>query len=320
MKRTTIYPLYCLLMTAMVAAIMSACQYKDFDDDGDSPVDGKVPVTLHFDWQDVDSIPSLMQVMFYRGDTSGYQRFDVGNHDTTVMIRPGDYRVTAWNNDATHVYFNGYGQREDINATTPEYNPQNAPGIRHLLDSIFPGQKVLDYPDYMVHANKTDVVVSENMPRTIILPADSMVVTVDVNIGGVAGLEIVRGVKGVLGNVAGRRYMAYDNRTTDPSAVLFAARSNAADSTITARFWVFGLEPEELQDGEHKAALFFWTAGGNVFFVVDVTEQVRQAGKNPSRLTIDIPDMDVNIRDFLPQTGLDINIDDWNNREQSIGF
>lgn len=303
-----------LVVTALA---MTACEYKDLYD-AEAP-DTRVPVEITFDWQHVDSIPSRMQVMFYQGDTSGYQRSDVGNGTSTVYITPGEYNITTWNNDGIHVYYNGYERRTNINAITPEFNPQNTPGIRSLLDSLYPGRKILDYPDYMVHANKLNIKVEENKPQTIVLTPDSMVVTVDVNIGGIAGLELVRNVKGAIGNIAGRRYMAYENRVTDPSTVIFSAQSNAADSTVTAHFWVFGLEPEELQGSEHKATLFFWTTGGNIFIDIDITELIRKYGKDTKYLTIDIPDLDIDLKEYI-RNGWTIDIEDWDDVIKPIGF
>ena len=303
-----------LVVTALA---MTACEYKELID-GQEP-DNRVPVDISFDWQNVDSIPSRMQVMFYRSNESGYQRCDVGNGTSRIYITPGEYNITAWNNDGSHVYFNGYSRQEEINATTPVFNPQSGLGILQLLDSLYPGQKVLDYPDYMVHGNLLGVKVENSNPQKIVVTPDSMVVTVDVNIGGIAGLEMVRQVKGVIGNVAGRRYMAYENRITDPSTVIFAARSNAADSTVTAHFWVFGLEPEELEGSEHKATLFFWTTGGNVFIEIDISDLIRKVGKDANILSIDIPDLDIDLRDYI-HNGWDLNIDDWDNVITPIGF
>lgn len=292
-----------------------SCEYKDFIEE--DPYN-RIPVQISFDWQNVDSIPTKMQVMFYPEDTGGYQRFDIGNTTTTVNVLPGQYHITAWNNDATHVYFNGYDNRLNINATTPAYNTQNSQGIQNLLDSLFNGQQVLDYPDYMVHANRPSVGVGKNNPKEIVLTPDSMVVTVEMNLGGIAGLELVKGIKGALSNVAGRRYMAYDNKATDPTTVLFEARGNATDSTVTARFWVFGLEPEELAETNHKAAVFFWTDRGNVFLELDIKKFIDE-NEDKNKLVITMPDLDIDIRDFI-DSGWNIFIDDWNNEDHPIGF
>ena len=69
-----------LVVTALA---MTACEYKELVD-GQDP-DNRVPVEISFDWQNVDSIPSRMQVMFYRNNESGYQRCDVGNGTSTIL-------------------------------------------------------------------------------------------------------------------------------------------------------------------------------------------------------------------------------------------
>ena len=317
MNKSTLYRVTYMLIACMTMLMTLSCEYKDLEAQG---TEGEVvPVRLAFDWSNVDSIPTRMQVMFYRGDTGSYQRFDVGNDTTTVYIAPGEYNITTWNNDATHVYFEGYGSRKNLSSKTPEFNPQNSPGLKNIIDSIFSGQQVLDYPDYMAHANSEGIVVQKNTPQDIILKADSMVVTVDLKIGGVAGLEIVKQVKGAISNVAGRRFMAYDNKVTDPATVLFEARAHPADSTITARFWVFGLEPEELMDGEHKAALFFWTTKGKLFIDMDITDIIRDSDGG-SFLNIRFLDLNIDIKELLPESGLDVDIDEWDDDYKHIGF
>lgn len=311
------------LIGAIIATMMTvSCEYKDLGDADDTIQ--RIPVQLAFDYSNVDSFPEKMQVMFYRGETGSYSRYDIGraplSNPETIYITPGEYQVVAWNNDAKHVYFQGYDARKNISAKTPKYNPHNSPGLQKIVDSLFNGQEVLDYPDYMVHSFKDTVIIDLQSPKNIILNADSMVVTVDVRIGGIAGLEIVRMVKGAINNVAGRRYMAWPNKATDPVTVLFEARSNAIDSTVTAHFWVFGLEPEELQNTDHKAALFFWTNRGKVFVDLDVTDFFRLCGRENSHLTIDIPDLGIDIRDYLPKAGLDVDIDEWDDEYKPIGF
>ena len=317
MKKNVLQITRCWMMLIATSLAMTACEYKELVDNQE--IDTRVPVRITFDWENVDSIPSKMHVMFYREKENGYQRCDVSSGTSTIYITPGQYNITAWNNDGTHVYFNDYSRREEINATTPAFNPQGSQGMQNLLDSLFPGQKVLDYPDYMVHANKLNVKVNDAGQQTIVLKPDSMVVTVDVNIGGIAGLELVRQVKGAIGNVAGRRYMAYENHVTNPSTILFAARSNAADNTVTAQFWVFGLKPEELKDSEHKAALFFWTTGGNIFIDIDITELIKKAGKDADCLSIEIPNLDIDLKDYI-KNGWIVDIENWDDVVKPIGF
>ena len=305
-----------LYITALVTLLLAACQYKDFED-GEYAKTKKVPVVLHFDWSNVDSISTKMQVMFYNENMTTYERFDVGNRDTTVYIAPGIYHVTSWNNDATHVYFNGYDKRDSINATSPLFNPQGNKGLLQLFDSLFPQRQIYDYPDYMVHANKTSVMLDEYQNNHVTLVPDSMVVTVDLNIHGVRGLGVIKKIRGVITNVAGKRYMTYPNKATMPSIVIFDARGNEADSTVNAKFWVFGLKPEDLAAEKHEAALFFWANAGSAFFKWDITDAIKNF--DAKRLSMNF-NIDIDIRDYLHQTGLDINVEEWNNENISIGL
>ena len=52
------------VMIAALGLMLTACEYKDLGDFGRGKIK-KIPVTLHFDWQQVDSIPNSMRVVFY---------------------------------------------------------------------------------------------------------------------------------------------------------------------------------------------------------------------------------------------------------------
>ena len=305
------------LITATVITTIVGCQYKDFDED---VVPGQsLPVTLHFDWQNVDSVPGAMRVIFYNGNTLA-RRIDVGNRDTTLNISAGTYNIVTWNNDIPHVNTNDEEHRNNANASSLEYAGLNDPNIKTVLDTLFPGERIMDYPDYMVHTYKSTVDI-DHRGQVITLIPDSMVVTVDVNIGGVAGLDIVTNLKGAISNVAGRRYMTYQNRTTDPATVIFDTKIHPQDSLITARFWVFGLEPEELKGTDHKAALFFWTKAGRCYVMFDISEDIWRLDENSNKLSINKPNIDVNLHDMLKSTsGFNLDISDWNNDFIGIDF
>lgn len=151
-------------------------------------------MTVGFDWGAVDSIPGGMRVAFYSvgndGEYSqGYTFYDIGNRDSTIRIAAGTYDVTAWNNDCSHVLTGGYSARTTVNATTLNYSTHGLYVMDEILDSIYNGQKVLDYPDYMVHANKTQVKILQDVDnQRVVLRPDSMVITIDVLSGRYQGV------------------------------------------------------------------------------------------------------------------------------------
>lgn len=315
-------------MAAIVAGLMlSSCEYKDLGDYG--YVKDRVNVQLHFDWGQVDSIPNSMRVAFYPEDksayTQGYTLFDVLNRDTTIQLPAGIYSVSVWNNDTEHVIVSDYNRQEKGNATTGNYSPHGNVTIPHVLDSLYHSQRVLDYPDYMVHSYLMNFAIEEKADKeqVITLTPDSMVVTVEVKLNGIKGLEYCQNIRGAVNNVAGKRYIAYPNLTENTVAVMFDAKAHAEDSLVTARFWVFGIEPSDLANLQHKMVFFFWITGNQVFIPVDVTNVFAKATKEGTYLLIETPDLNINLRDYVRQgqTGIVVDVEDWQDTEEIVvGF
>lgn len=313
---------YALMAITMAAMTFTACEYKDFGDEGGSSK-RKTKFMLIFDWDKIDSIPQSMRVVFYPHDLSqyaqGYTTFDVLNRDTTIELPAGIYDVTAWNNDMEHVITSTYTKQEATYATTGNYSPHGDANIPKALDSLYHGQRVLDYPDYMVHANRMLFELSEkdNIHRLVLAP-DSMVVTVEVKLHGIAGLEWCRNIRGTINNVTGKRFMAYDNLTADTVAIMFDAQAHAEDSTVTAKFWVFGLEPTDLTSLQHKMIFFFWITGNQLYVPLDVTNIIARAKKDDTYVLIESPDLNIDLKDYVREgdTGWTVDAEDWDNTEE----
>lgn len=315
---------FALLTVALTALSLSSCQYKDLEDE--SPWARRPTVTVGFDWSAVDSIPSGMRVAFYSvgndGEYSqGYTFFDIGNRDSTIRIAAGTYDVTAWNNDCSHVYTSGYASRNTVNATTLTASSHGLYVMDEILDSIYNGQKVLDYPDYMVHANRTQVQILQDVDnQRVILRPDSMVITIDVHLGGIRGLENCKNIRSAINNMRGRRYMAFDNLTEEKVSIAFEAFPNVADSCVNARFWVFGIEPEALTQDLRTLVTFFWMRGGRVFLPLDVTEAFVGLKEDDTHVVISMPDLDIDLNDYIKKGGMDVDVDNWNEEFHGITF
>ncbi len=311
------------LMAMLTAATMlTACNYKDLDDNSGGIVK-KTKFTLLFDWENVDSVPQSMRVVFYPKDLNiyaqGYTVFDVLNRDTVIELPAGIYDVTAWNNDTEHIITSTYTKQKAAYATTGNYSPHGDVNVPKVLDSLYHSQRVLDYPDYMVHANKDlfELSTRDNI-QSLVLNPDSMVVTVEVKLHGIAGLEWCHNIRGAVNNIAGKRFMAYDNLTADTVTIMFDAQAHAADSTVTAKFWVFGIEPTDLSFLSHKMIFFFWITGNQVYIPLDVTKAFAKVTKENSYLHIESQDLGVDLKDYVRQgdTGWTIDAEDWDNTEE----
>ncbi len=299
---------------------LSSCEYKDL---GEPIGPQKTKFTLSFDWSKVDSVPRSMRVVFYPKDIDyyalGYTVMDVLNRDTVVELPAGTYDVLTWNNDIEHVYLSTYTNRLQTHATTGNYSPHGDIRIPSILDSLYAGQRILDYPDYMVHGSRETFELSLNdNTHTLVMTPDSMVVTVEVRLHGIKGLQWCNNIRAAVNNVAGKRYIAPDCLTEDTVTVMFDAVPVVEDSLVTAQFWVFGLEPSDLKNLSHKMTFFFWITGNQVFLPVDITKIIARTKEEDDHILIDIDDVKLNLADYVRQgeSGWQVDAEDWADGEE----
>lgn len=317
-----------LLTTISVLSALTSCEYKELEEP-----DRRTDVTLSMDFSSVDSIPNSVRVSFYPiGNEITYtpSYFDLpksiwtnvsGNTwQAQVKIPQGYYDVVAWNNDTEHVITDGINNQMTLTATTPEYSSRGSFNTHEILDSIYNGQKVLDYPDYMVHAISTDNEITTEY-NEVKLKQDSMVISVQLRINGIAGLSTVKQVRGTINNVAGKRYVAYPNKTEENVAVIFDCNCNAQDSVVYANFYLFGLEPTETTKTSHKMVLFFWLDEAKIYLPIDITKYINQYSKEDKRINLTTPPLNIDLRDyFTSKNTFDVNVETWDNIDINVGF
>ena len=308
------------LMTVLAVAALCSCDYRSL---ADAEVMERGEFTLAFQHERVDSVPAEYRVAFYPADertmeniTTGYMLYDLQTRDHRLSLPAGSYRVTAWNHDTEHVQTNGYGVRDQVTATTQKYLSRGLYDTPKVIDSLYHDKTILDYPDYMVHANVEDFLLEPGATgQVLILHPDSMVVTVDINIGGIRGLGEAMEVRGSISNVAGTRYIAKDNLTEDSVVVMYDCTAIPEKNRVTAHFHLFGLEPTDARNLTHKVLLYFWLrTGAKVYIPIDVTKLIRAVGREASRLRITVEDMDIDLREYTTGTsGYEVAVDDWDN-------
>lgn len=313
------------LMTAMTL-LLTACEYKELTDGTEANRPQKTFI-VNFDWNRVQSSAPSMRIAFYADDfkmnnrageqSNGYTFFDIPNAETALTLPVGSYHVTAWNNNTEYVITGNINDRNTLFATTDTYSAHGDTRFAFLVDSIFAGQRVLDYPDYMVHANTMAFeLTDDNTPQRLTMYPDSMVITMEVRMKGVKGLEWCQNIRGAISNAAGKRFMAFDNLTEDAVTVMFDAQPIPEQDEVYAKFWLFGIEPTATPL-QHKMAFFFWLPGGKVFLTADVTEALRKYSGSNSQVEIVIPNRDIDLRAYMKNggTGMVVTADDWQETE-----
>lgn len=321
MRNMAIFAAIVCLFTLTVLSFAS-CDYKDLEED----MSARTQIHLNFDWNKVDSIPKSMRVIFYPDDSylksiieQGYVTFDVYSSGMDVALPSGTYKMTAFNNDTEHVFVNNQIDHNGIFATTSASLTRTIVDAETLLDSIY-SQKILDYPDYMVHTSSEEVIIKGDR-QTVTLTPDSMVVRVDFRVDGVTGLEHVQQIKAVMGNIAGKRFVTPDDVVQDTCAVLFDCGWDADNNSISAQFHVWSVLPNYKEQDGQKLTLLIWMKDSKVYLPIDLTDIYRGFRKNDLVFDINIKDTNINLNEFLPaQSGFEIDITEWEDIRIDVNF
>ena len=309
-----------ILLLCMAVTVLTACEYKDLDEPYDE--NKKRHLIVDFLWDNVDSIPGSMRVVFYPEElgshSSGYTFYDIKNRRDTIEVPVSTYNISAWNNDMEHVIVEGYGMHTSTFATTGNYSPHGNANIPKVMDSIYYGKKILDYPDYMTHANVLNYRIDPEYDyQYLSLTPDSMVVTMEVRIKKIKGLEYCEKVRGEVENIPAKRYIGYPNKTEDPAVIMFDAKPEMEDSCITAKFWVFGIEPTDIQHLQHRMTLFFWITGAQIFITIDASSAFQKYNADDKYVLIEPNEIDLELSKFVKQgeTGMTVDAEDWEETE-----
>lgn len=302
--------------------MMTACEYKDIVTED---LTDRGNLYLDFRWTEVEQKPASMRVSFYPADSLTYMRIGENSIQDVILsientlvarLPEGRYNITCWNNNTEHVIINERKNREKVFATTAPYSPRGGTKERIMVDSILDGMTVLDYPDYMVHAAEDSISVIAGQSQVVRFIPDSMVTAVDIQIGGVKGLELVRDARGILSDCRGKRKITPENETSETVAVAFDFSYSMEEETIKANFYVFGMEERE----KRKLLLLFSTDFGGICLPVEL--QTGGDWQN-SRIVINIHDMNIDITEFLPKGTFDVNVVEWDDNDENridVGF
>ena len=317
---------YMLALVTALSMFLFSCEYKDLVDS-----EALNAVTIHFDTSKIEEVPGSMRVAFFPVDDmakanirKGYTVFDLPRTiwPATVQIPDGIYDIVAWNNDTEHIITDNYSCQSTLYAATAKYRSRGTYDTPAVLDSIFEGQPILDYPDYMVHAIQAEEqIFNKTQTNNVILTPDSMMITVNLKVSGIKGLSWAKHIRGAINNVAGKRYIAYDDHTEDSVVVMFDCSYSSEDSVIYAQFNVFGMEPYEIKNLPHKVVLFFWLETGKVFIPMDASMAIIDDKNQRYHIDMEFPTLNIDLREISSSKNtFDIDVEQWEDVEIEIGF
>lgn len=313
-----------ILFILIISLLTGSCEYKDFEDMEEIVTYKNISVM--FDDSNINEIPASMTVAFFPKDKQLTNKnvyiFDVPYYNAEVKLPTNEYSVVTWNNNTEHIIINDI-ENYDSYASTGEFSPHGDATLSHVLDSIYNHQKIYDFPDYMVHGFRDDVVIGTDDKQVVTLPLDSMVTVVNLTIGGIENLSLCYNIRAALDNLEGTRYMGYDNRTSNNSVVMFDMKAIPNEKKITASFYVFGCK----KDLSHKLTLFFWLNGGKVFIPKNITDYISYSGDKT--ISVDIPNLNIDLEKYIRkpepgkdnQPGIKVDVDEWGEEEiRDISF
>lgn len=325
-----IIKIYSAIMVTAVA--LYSCEYKDLDED---IIQETYPVSVDFAWDCVDSIPKSFRLVVYPADKSTYINkerravFDVYNKKHTIHLPVGHYNMVAWNNDGEHVITAGYDEQKTLYATTQVLASEET-FMPKVVDSLKVCRDIRDYPDYLTHYVAEDFSVNrtENGDSNIVmLHPDSMVIRVDVKVNGIGGLTWIKQAKGLINDVAAKKYLSYDKLTEDTCAVMFDCEWTEKDSIVYATFYIFdkldnlNKVNDYSNERQQYMYLFFWLDNGNVYIPLNISRFLATRKDDDKLIVIDIPSLGIDLRNYISSgSGFFISIDEWNGEYIDIGI
>ena len=315
-----------LLLASMLCI---GCEYTPLDDTYD---DWTIQsVIVDWDYSKIDSIPQSFRIAFYPSDAETRDKmpddvllFDVYNKRAVLRNIPvGRYNITAWNTDTEHNIISNITERDSLCAeATAIYTTDDSQ--KKILDSIYHEQPIYNTPDYMTHCNEDTITVLADKIQHLKLTPDSMTTTITYTIHGINALELASKITLVMDGIAERRYIGKDTETTGTCTIMTECQKDEKNKLIHGSFHVFGIQQRTRADTytiDNTITLSIWLDDGNrVYIPLDTATINENTETGSNTITIDIPDLNIDLLDYTSSGTFDVSVSDWNNIEQEISW
>lgn len=311
-------------MAALLCILVQSCEYVDFFE----PYEVQ-DVAVRFEWMNVDTVPKSMRVVLYPADEmtrkrikQGYTMFDMYASGRSISVPIGNYNVLSYNTDTEHIQVEGYEKPENLYAYTSNFPLHATKGsTRSLLDSLFFGLPLKDYPSYLVSSTLHPLAVNPDGSNAITLPNSPVVRRVKVRISNIRGFLGLRQTMLALAPIHSKARVLQPTETSENSVLFCDAFASVADSCVTATFNMFDSSHTENKSSTHRIVLLFWLNTGNIYIPLEIGNIEDYYIPEENLYHINLEGLDVDLRDYVTrQDGFDITVDDWDEENIEIGI
>lgn len=289
-----------------MAAVLSSCQYKDFDDGSTTAR----PVKFVYDYSSLDFSPKMMRLVIYPLDGQFSRPVVRDFRDSlTVSLPPGRYSVVAFNNDSEILRYSGYEELQgNVKITSGLADTTKLAGLRTRAEAAY-----YDYPDPTAVVYNNTVTVAGGIflgeEQRVTLTPTRATHYVDVQIEGMQNLHLLTGITFSLDGC----YVEYFPTergcgSAKASVVSHDVFKNPDERLIYATFSVFGLDLGET----HTLRMLVEGANFRKVFSCNLDGDKLHYADNGWDYIIRLK-CDFDIKDLVPVRGtFDVKVDDWN--------
>lgn len=304
-----------LLLTGVLAGVLTACEHKDLCYDHGHVVS----VQVNFDWQKApDADPRGMNIWFFPEEGGEPLRFGFnGREGGVARIPAGNYRALCINTDSDVLLYRNTNTWDGFEVYTRDASLLEGLGLMTTTSKApaaegAEDERVVLPPDLNWTARLENITIEYADPdASITFVPEQVVCTYDVEVRNVQNLATVSAVSGALSGMAGSWFVGTHTPGADVCTLPFEAQSDKA-STITARFYNFGHQPTSHDDKAHKLTVYVVQGDGQqVYYTFDVTDQVHNA-PDPRHVTIVVEGLELP-EPIVSGSGLNPSVDGWEN-------
>lgn len=317
--------LFMFVMLVIMSTIITACQYKEFDE-----YDGTLPVKVVVDYNrsGCERVPQITRVVFYPGDGQGNPFLYDIRDSSTVNLPIGMFQIFAYNNTSE---INRTRGMSDMAASPVIYTDKADYRGIYQKDSI-DYTDYYDYPD-VTYTSWETATLSGNAQNAspddnrIVLQMERITRQVNIEVRGIRNASFVKGVRMSLSGIQ-KEYSPVSSFAHTYVSIVADGKVDTNDpdkgnrsvfddkvviDTLHSSLNIFGF-------GQQRHILNVFLEGDNWHKILsfDVTDQLQSQSNGMTPILI-IVNTDYDVKDDVPKDSrFDIHGSDWEDEEIPI--